>query len=98
MTVDARKKAKEVSAAEKKAAFEEEKRRWRKENGLKVNASPPPRKNAEDIEWVKMWMREEGNREYQERQNKRKVDQEWKELNELRRKGWAAGKGRGGEE
>ena len=82
-TAGARKQAKEVSAAEKRAAFEESKRKWRKENGFKVDAGPPPKKTAEDVEWAKMWMKEEGSRRDQKRQRRRTVDQGFKNLGKV---------------
>ena len=72
-----------MSAAEKRAAFEESKRKWRRENGLKVDAGPPPKKTAEDVEWAKMWMKEEGSRRNQERQKRRTVDRELKNLGKV---------------
>ena len=91
-TANTRKEAKAVETKATKAAFEEEKRKWRKVNGLKVDAGPPPKKTDEDIEWAKMWMREEGKKQYQERKNKRAVNQELRENARLLRKGHEATK------
>ena len=89
-TVDARKKIKEARTTKRKAAFDEQKRRWRRENGLKADPGPPPKKSEADIEFAKMWMREEATRQYRERKTRRAVKQELKEIGKLTRRGHEA--------
>lgn len=81
--VDERKKTKAASTAEKKAAFEEEKRRWRKANGLKVDFGPAPKKTVEDREWEKMWMKEEDNKKYEKRKSRSVAEQQQMENDKL---------------